>query len=273
MTILVVGATARFGRQAVETLAAAGHHVRALTRDPAGAGLPAGVEVVRGDLTRPETLAPAVNGVDAMLLVLPYRMDPEPLLQAATTAGVRRTVFLSSGATGDNVIAAYHHGVEEQIAAAGTEYTFLRIFFPAINSLAFAMQLANGDVIRAPYPDAVTAPIHEADVAEVAARVLTEDGHAGEVYDLTGPQSLTQEDQVFILAETLKRPLSFEPLDPAVVRSQMAQFMDAEFVNALFDLMAGTVGKEAAVNSLVEQLTGRPARTYEQWTIDHIKDF
>lgn len=273
MTILVVGATAHFGRQTVETLAAAGHQVRALSRNPERAGLPLRVELVRGDLTQPETLGPAVDGVDAMLLVLPYRMNPEALLRAATTAGVRRIAFVSSGAGGDNVIATYHRGVEKAIAATGIEHTFLRIFFPAINSLAFATQLANGNVVRAPYPDAVTAPIHEADVAEVAALVLTEDGHAGKVYDLTGPQSLTQADQVFILAETLKRPLSFEPLDPAVVRTRMAQFMDPDFVNALFDLMAGTVGKEAAVNSLVEQITGRPARTYEQWTIDHIKDF
>lgn len=279
MTILVIGATAHFGRQTVETLAAHGHAVRALTRDPGKAGLPAGVEVVKGDLTRPESLAPAVEGVDAIFIVLPYQMNPEALLRTATTAGVRRMVFLSSGAIVDDaqtqpdVIAAYHHDVERQIAATGAEHTFLRVFFPAINSLSFAMQLAGGDVIRAPYAEATSAPIHESDVADVAARVLTEDGHAGKVYDLTGPQSLTQTDLVEILGEILNRPLSFEDLDPAPVREQLARFMDADFVNALFDLMAQTVGKQAVVTSLVEQITGHPARTFEQWATDHRQDF
>jgi uncharacterized protein YbjT (DUF2867 family) len=277
--ILVVGATAHFGRQTVETLTLGGHQVRTLTRNPQTAGLPAGVEVMRGDLTQPQTLAPAMAGVDAMFLVLPYRMDPAPVLHAASQAGVRRIVFLSSGAVVDgaseqpDVIAAYHHEVEQAIAATGAEWTFPRIFFPAINSLAFAMQLKGGNVIRAPYAEASSAPIHEADVAAVAARVLTEDGHAGKVYQLTGPASLTQTDQVRVLAETLGRPLTFEELDPEPVRSQMAQFMDADFVNALFHLMAETVGKPAAVNSLVEQITGHPARTYAQWAADHAIDF
>jgi len=277
--ILVIGATAHFGRQTVETLAAGGHRVRALTRDPESAGLPAGVEVVQGDLTQPGTLDAVVAGVDAMFLVLPYGMDPVALLKAASRAGVPRIVFLSSGAVADNalkqpdVIAAYHQEVERAVVATGAEWTFLRIFFPAINSLTFAMQLKEGDLIRAPHADATTAPIHEADVAGVAARVLTEDGHTGKVYHLTGPASLTQADQVRVLGETLGRPLTFEALDPEPVRKQMAQFMDAEFVNALFDLIAETVGKPPEVNTLVEQITGRPARTYAQWAADHAEDF
>jgi len=279
MSILVVGATAHFGRQTVESLAASGHQVRALTRHPDKAGLPAGVEVVQGDLTRPDSLAPAVEGVEAMFLVLPYQMNPQALLEAATTAGVRRIVFLSSGAIDDHndtqpdVIAAYHHGVEQAIAATGAEHTFLRLFFPAINSLAFAMQLAGGDVIRAPYAEAASAPIHESDVADVAARVLTEDGHNGKVYDLTGPASLTQAEQVRVLGSVLARPLTFEELDPEPVRRQLAQFMDAEFVNALFDLMAQTVGKRATVTRIVEQITGHAARSYRQWAADHLNDF
>jgi uncharacterized protein YbjT (DUF2867 family) len=277
--ILVIGATAHFGRQTVETLAAGGHRVRALTRDPESAGLPTEVEVVQGDLTEPDTLETIVAGVDAMFLVLPYGMDPVALLKAASRAGVRRIVFLSSGAVVDNalqqpdVIAAYHHEVERAVVATGAEWTFLRIFFPAINSLTFAMQLKDGDLVRAPYADAATAPIHEADVAAVAARVLAEDGHSGKVYHLTGPATLTQADQVRVLGETLGRPLTFEALDPEPVRKQMAQFMDAEFVNALFDLIAETVGKPPEVNTLVEQITGRPARTYAQWAADHAEDF
>ncbi|GAA2867990.1 SDR family oxidoreductase [Nonomuraea rubra] len=277
--ILVVGATAHFGRQTVETLAAEGHRVRALSREPGKAGLPAGVEVVRGDLTLEETLAPALSGVDAVFLVLPYGMDAAPLLRATRRAGVRRIVFLSSGAVVDgageqpDVIAAYHHGVEQAVKATGAEWTFLRLFFPAINSLSYAMQLGGSDVVRGAYAGATSAPIHEGDVAAVAARVLTGDAHAGKVYELTGPESMTQAEQVGVLGTVLGRPLRFEELDAGPVRAQLGRFMDPAFVNALFDLMEATVGKPAPVGSLVEELTGRPARTYAQWAADHRADF
>ncbi|SHG23975.1 NmrA family NAD(P)-binding protein [Streptoalloteichus hindustanus] len=274
--ILVVGATAHFGRQTVEALLESGQKVRALTRDPEKATLPAGVEVVGGDLTRPETLAPALEGVTTVFLVLPYGLDATAFLSAARG---RRIVFLSSGAIVDgrdtqpDVIAEYHHRVERAITEAASEWTFLRLFFPAINALSFAMQLNGSDVIRAPYAEFTSAPVHERDVAEVAARVLTEDGHAGRVYDLTGPESMTQREQVQVLGEALGRPLRFEELDPKPVLEQMRQFMDGDFITALFDLMGATVGKPAEVSPVVERITGHPARSFAQWAADHRADF
>ncbi|MRH88029.1 NAD(P)H-binding protein [Nocardia sp. SYP-A9097] len=275
---LVIGATAHFGRQAVDALLAAGQPVRALTRRPESADLPAGARVVPGDLTDADSLGSALAGVEAIFLVLPYGMDAAPLLSAARRAGVRRIVFLSSGAVVDgaqaqpDVIAQYHRDVERAIEASGIEWTFLRLLFPAINSLSFAMQLAGGEVIRAAYGQAAASVVHENDVADVVAAVLP-GGHGGRVYDLTGPQSLTQTEQVEILGATLGRPLTFEELDDAPVRAQLAQFMDPAFTNALFDLMAATVGKPAQVNSLVEDLTGHAPRTYAQWVADHLADF
>ncbi|MCP2342145.1 NAD(P)H-binding protein [Actinomadura rupiterrae] len=276
---LVIGATAHFGRQAVEELVAAGAPVRALTRTPERAGLPPEVDVVRADLTEPETLPAALDGVEAAFLVLQYGMDVEPLLAAAGQAGVRRLVFLSSGAVvpgaerQPDVIAQYHRDVERAVEASGMEWTFLRLLFPAINSLTFAMQLQGGDVIRAPYTEAAFGAVHERDVAEVAARVLVGGGHAGRAYDLTGPESLTQAQQVRILGETLGRPLTVEDLDPEPVLEQMSGFMDPEFLAALFALMAQAVGKPAQVNDVIEQITGHPARTYAQWAADHRADF
>jgi uncharacterized protein YbjT (DUF2867 family) len=276
---LVVGATAFFGRQAVEELVAAGAPVRALTRDPEKAGLPAGVELVKADLGQPETLAAAVRDVEAALLVLPYGLDAAPFLRAAREAGVSRMVFVSSGAIDDaaqsqpDVIAQYHRGVERAIEASGMGWTFLRLLFPALNTLSFAMQLRGGDVIRAPYAEAAASAVHERDVAEVAARILTGGGHAGRIYDVTGPESLTQEEQVRILGATLRRPLTIEELDPEPVREQLSRFMDPEFVAALLGLMGATVGKPAPVTDVVEQITGHPARGYAQWTADHRADF
>ncbi|WP_431898393.1 NAD(P)H-binding protein [Nonomuraea sp. bgisy101] len=276
---LVTGATAHFGRQAVEALHAAGHPVRALTRTPEQAGLPQGVELAQADLTKPETLPPALEGVRAILLVLQYGMDPAPLLDAAREAGVARIVFLSSGAVVDgadvqpDVIAQYHGDVERAVRESGLEWTVLRLLFPAINSLTFAMQLAGGDVIRAPYIDAAFSVIHELDVADVAVATLTGGGHAGQTYSLTGPESLTQADQVRILGQALGRPLTTEDLDPEPVLQQMSAFMDPAFLSALFGLMAATVGKPADVNDTVERITGHQPRTYAQWAADHAADF
>ncbi|MEU5876175.1 NAD(P)H-binding protein [Spirillospora sp. NPDC047279] len=276
---LVIGATAHFGRQTVEALHEEGRPVRALTRSPEKAGLPEGVEVVQGDLAVPETFAAALDGVTAVLLVLPYGLDATAFLEAAAKSGVGRIVFLSSGAVADgvdeqaDVIAAYHAGVERAITATGVPATMLRIMFPAINSLAFGMQLQGGDVIRGAYADAAFSMIHERDVADVAARVLTGDGHEGRVYELAGAASLTQAEQVRVLGEALGRPLRFEEVPDRPLREQMGEFMDPDFVNALFDLMAATVGRPAPVNSVVEDITGHEPRTYAQWASEHAGDF
>ncbi|QKG23071.1 NAD(P)H-binding protein [Actinomadura verrucosospora] len=276
---LVIGATAHFGRQAVEELVAAGAPVRALTRAPERAGLPKEAEVVQGDLTDPATLPAVLDGVEAAFLVLPYGMDAGPLLEAARRAGVRRLVFLSSGAIvpdadrQPDVIAEYHRGVERAIEESGIEWTFLRLLFPAINSLTFAMQLQGGDVVRMPYAGAAFSAVHERDVAEAAARILTGGGHAGRVHDLTGPESLTQAQQVAVLGAALGRRLTVEDLPPEPALEQMSRFMDPEFLAALFGLMARAADGPAPVNDNVERITGCPARTYAQWVADHRADF
>ncbi|WP_433063333.1 NAD(P)H-binding protein [Dactylosporangium sp. CS-033363] len=263
--MLVVGATAFFGRQAVETLAARGVPVRALTRNPSSAALPAGVQTVQADLTKPETLPAAVEGVSAVLLVLPLGLDPAPLLDLVPG---RRIVVLSSSTK-----TAYHQRLEEAVAAATPQWTALRILFPAINSFAFAQQLPHGDVLRVPYPTATTTAVHERDVAEAAAAVLTGEGHAGRVYELTGPESLTQEDQAGVLAEALERPLRVEAADPDAVLRQLSAFMDADFAAGLLAAMERTTTGPAAVTPAVEELTGHPARPYAEWVRDHLEAF
>lgn len=277
--ILVIGGTAHFGRQTVEVLAEAGRAVRVLSRSPERAGLPEAVEVVRGDLSDPSTLAPALRDATELFLVLPYGMDARPLLEQARESGVRHVVFLSSGAVVDgadpqpDVIADYHASVEREIRATGPDWTFLRLFFPAVNSLAWAMQVEGGDAVRGPYAAAAASVVHERDVAEAAAAVLGSPEHAGRVYELTGPHSLTQSEQLKVLGLALGRELHFEELPDQDVRQQLSQFMDAAFVGALLDLMAATVGRPSAVNDTVERLTGHPARSYADWAEDHLADF
>src|SRR5262249_36779814 len=168
---------------------AARQGVRALTRDPAKAGLPAGAEVVAGDLSDTQSLSAALKDVTAVFLLAAVPGFAPAFLQAAAAAGVRRIVFQSSGAVDDdadeqpNDIAAFHHDIERAIRDSGLEWTFLRLEVASADALQWAFdvpgQLRAGDVVRGPYGQAAGSPIHPADFAAVAVAALTEDQHAG----------------------------------------------------------------------------------------------
>jgi uncharacterized protein YbjT (DUF2867 family) len=146
--ILVTGATAPVGRSIVEQFLAAGQRVRALTRNADASGLPAGVEIVAGDLSKPETLPSALEGVSAVFLLGAVPGFTPAFLEAAKRAGVRRVVFQSSGAIDDavedqpNPIGAFHADIERAIEASGLEWTFLRLEVYAANALRTFAQWA-----------------------------------------------------------------------------------------------------------------------------------
>ncbi|MBB6347157.1 uncharacterized protein YbjT (DUF2867 family) [Nonomuraea muscovyensis] len=276
--ILVTGATGNVGRNVVEQLLDAGHEVRALTRDPEQAKLPDGVEVACGDLGEPGTLRPVLTGVSAVFLFAAPGSGPG-FVQAATAAGVRKVVFLSSSAVDDDVdeqtnpIAAYHAEIERSLRASDLEWTFLRSGHMATNALPWAGQTRAGDVVRAPYAESTSAPVHEADLAAVAVRALTEPGHAGATDDLTGPESLTAREQVALIGEAIGRPLRYEELTPEAAREAMSRFMPRFILDTLFEQWADSVGKPARVSGDVEKIIGRPARTFARWATDHAADF
>ncbi|MER5310198.1 SDR family oxidoreductase [Streptomyces sp. NPDC002773] len=275
----MTGATGNVGRHVVGQLLAAGAAVRALTRDPAAARLPAEAEVVGGDLTRPETVEPALKDVSALFL-FPSPGTAGPVLRAAKEHGVRRVVLLSSSAVeystegADNAIVAYHKEIEREVEKSGLEWTFVRPGAFAVNSLQWAPQIRADGVVRGPYAEAEMAPIHERDIADVAARLLLTDGHAGAKYVLTGPESLTQAEQARRIGEAVGRPVRYEELAPEVAREQMIRDqVPAEFADMLLDFQAGLVGVPADVTATVEEVTGRPARTLDEWAADHAADF
>lgn len=270
MKILVTGATGNVGRNVVSQLA--GHEVRVMVRSEAA--FPEGIEVVRGDLSQPETLPAALAGVDAVFLFAVPGSGPA-FVAAAEAAGVSRVVFLSSNAAAnpDNPIGAYHHEVEEALRGSGLSWTFLRSGHMATNALPWAAQTRAGDVVRGPYAEATSAPVHEADMAAVAVLALTEPGHEGQIYEVTGPASLTAAEQVELIGQALGRPISYEELPPEVARKQMSKFIPPFIIGPLFDGWAASVGVPAKVTPTVEKLTGRPARTFAQWAVDRAADF
>jgi uncharacterized protein YbjT (DUF2867 family) len=272
--ILVTGATGNVGRQVVRQLVEAGQPVRALTRDPDGADLPAGVEVVRGDLTRPESLPVALDGVERAYL-FPVPDAVQGFLELARDAGVRRIVVLSSAAASSpNGIGSRHLVVERAVEATDVEWTHVRPGAFAVNALwQWGASIRAEGVVRAPYGDAAVAPIHEADIAAVATTALLHAGHSGQRYELSGPESLTYREQVDVLARAIGRDIEFIELSPEQAREQMIRNVPERVVDALLGLWADAVGRSAPVSPVVEQVTGRPARTFAQWAADHADQF
>src|SRR5262249_8148054 len=198
------GPTVMVGRQVLSKLLPAKVPARGMPRNPDSAALPAQVEVVKGDLTVPDSLDRSLDDVDAAFLVW---TAPATACEAALpriAKHVPRIVFLSSPHQTahpffrqPNPLAKMHAEIERLIKASGVEWTFLRPGMFATNALFWwAPQIRADNIVRWPYADAPTAPIHEQDIGAVAARVLCEEGHTGNDYVLTGPESLSQLEQV-----------------------------------------------------------------------------
>jgi uncharacterized protein YbjT (DUF2867 family) len=154
------------------------------------------------------------------------------------------------------------------------EWTFLRPgMFAANAGYWWASQIRAGDVVRWPYPAAPTAPIHERDIAAVAMRALCEDGHAGAEYVLTGPESLTQAEQVSTIGRVIGRSLRIVEISPDEARTELTTIMPAPIVNMLLEAWAAAIGQPAFFTSTIADLTGTPARTFLDWATDHAADF
>ncbi|NBE98831.1 NAD-dependent epimerase/dehydratase family protein [Nonomuraea sp. KC401] len=273
--ILVTGATGNVGRHVVTRLAKAGLEVRALARDPVRAQLP--VETVRGDLTDPESLEPALDGVESVFLLWPTT-SAESAARTITAIAkhARRVVYLSADAedaADDEEPSYFHHGVERRIRHSGVGWTFLRPGGFAANTLMWAAQIRQG-VVRWPFGQAVRALIHERDIAAVAVHVLTSAGHNGATYALTGPEQLTQAEQVRIIGEVLGREVRWEELPVEQAREQLlAAWGDPSFVDLALQGWERFVTRPERVTGTVERLLGRPALTFRQWAEDRAADF
>lgn len=272
--ILVTGATGNTGRHVVAGLLAEGIPVRALTRDPARAGLPAGVEVVGGDVTRPADVAAAAKGAAAAYLVWPGTDDAaEGAAEVVAALGghVDRVVYLSAtGAAEGN--GGVWGSVERSVRDAVPEWTFLRVSGLAVNALAWADQVHRG-VVRAPFGGATRSLVHELDVAEVAVRALVDGAHAGRAYVVTGPETVSQADQVRIIGEEIGVPARWEeqPLDEA--RAELAEAVGADFADQVITHWTENLDIPETVSEDVARVLGRPALTFRRWVRDHAAAF
>ncbi|MBI4397005.1 MAG: SDR family oxidoreductase, partial [Elusimicrobia bacterium] len=228
--ILVTGATGTVGSEVVRRLSALGVPFRAMTRHPEKAArlrqIAGGtrLEVVKGDMARPETLDGAVAGVDAVFLLSeahPRQVEMQGhIVNAAKRAGVRRMVKLSvlgADETSPLAVGRWHRTTEKQIESSGFSFTHLRPHYFMQNLLAYAPAIAKRGVFHAPLGDGKISLVDVRDIAAVAARVLTEKGHEGKAYDVTGPEAISFHEAAAKLSKALGREVAYRdvPADNA----------------------------------------------------------
>lgn len=271
MTILVTGATGTIGSAVVKQLVEAGHKVRALTRDALAANLPEQVEVAEGDLTRPESLEPALQGVTAVHLLSATGADHVPLETGAhivdlvRAAGVRRVTVLTTGADGP---------VEQAVRASDLEWTILLPIDVMSNALGWAETIRSEGVVREPYGERLTASVDIDDFAAVVAAVLVDGGHSGQSYRVTGPEALTPGEKVRAIAAALGQDVRFEELTPEQAREHWrGQGWPEEGIDFMLTMWATVPPTVGTVTPVVKQITGRSPRTFAQWAAENSHAF
>ncbi|MFI5941777.1 NAD(P)H-binding protein [Streptomyces uncialis] len=271
MTILVTGGTGNLGRHIVKRLLFTGRRVRVLTRDAGVARPQGGVEMVEGDLEQPSSLAAALDGVDALHLLGTTGADHAPLrtggeiLTMAAEAGVRRITVLSPGDGQE---------LDEAVRGSGLEWTFLWPIDLMANTLGWGDAIRAEGQVREPYGDRRTASVHERDVADVVSIILTDGGHAGRSYVLTGPQALSPADKTAALAAATGREIHFTHLTDRQARELWrAQGWPEEGIDFMLHMWATVPTTVADVTSSVERVTGRPPRSFTQWATAHASTF
>jgi len=270
MTILVTGATGTVGRHVTEQLVRRGADVRALTRNPERAGtiLPAGVEIAAGDLMRPETLRDALKGVEAMYLIVSsdepqadLNTDPQVVTMAAE-AGVKRVV----------VLVGFEEGpVEQAIRESGMEWTLVKPAEFMANVLDdWGTSIREEGVVRELNGNALSARVHEGDIAAVAVEALLGDGHNGKSYVLTGPEVLTRVEAVRAIAAGIGKDILFiEMTEDEARRKWREQGYDEESIDFFVQMAFQPPEAGRTVLPTVERVLGRPARTLAEWAAEH----
>lgn len=278
---LIVGATGTVGRHVASQLTAAGEKVRALVRKPDRVHLPQEIEIAQGDLTIPQSLDRPLDNMDAVFLVwtAPSEFVDSALERIAKKA--QRIVFLSAPLKTahplwqhPNPMRNLAEKIERVIQNSSLEWTFLRPGMFAANALRWwAPQIRAGNLVRWPYLAVPTAPIDERDIACVAVHALSDARHAGAEYVLTGPESLTQFEQVSTVSRVIGRPLRIEEMTPDEARREWASSWPSPVANMLLDAWDAAKGQPAFVSSTFKEVTGYPPRTFLTWVIDHAMEF
>jgi uncharacterized protein YbjT (DUF2867 family) len=278
MTTLVIGARGAIGRHVLDGLRADGTPVRASVRDLAKADFGPGVDVVQADLTRPDTLPAALDGVTQVFLYAEPRGAAD-FGKAALVAGVERVVLLSSGSVlvpwaTSNPITVEHRMTEDLLTGSGPELVPIRPLVLAGNALAWAPSIRSRRTVRLVHPGSVSAPIHERDIAAVAVAALSGADPQEVSALLTGAEPLTLSDQVALVAAAVGEPITVEEIGEGQAREMFGAVESPEIVDAILHFVRrGTEEGGWFQTGTAERVLGRPPVSFAGWARDHAADF
>ncbi len=282
--ILITGATGTSGRKIVKQLTQSGTRIRALVRDRLKAEKIAGpnVELAEGDMSQPGTLAGALEGIDHALLL----SSPDPnqveiqgnFIDAAKKSGVRHVVKFSAIGADANASARLlkAHGVtERQLEQSGMGFTHLRPNVFMQNFLMSAGTIASQGAIYAPIGESKISFVDVRDIAAVAARTVTEPGHEGNAYEITGPESLTHAEVAKRLSVVLGKKINFVDIPPSAFKEAMLAMGAPEWMaDGLNELYAEwRKGSVSTVSPVVADIAKRDPIAFDQFARDHASAF
>ncbi len=279
--IVVTGATGNTGRPLVRALAVAGERVTATSRNIAEANVPEGVEFRQADLADAESLRPVFDGADALFLhdggASAHTLNVSDILDVAKAGGVERVVLLSSLGVATRPESASHGvrglSIEGAVRESGLDWTILRPGNFDSNTYAWAASVRADRTVAAPFADIGLPAIDPGDIAEVAAAALREDGHAGQIYDLTGPAPVTPREQAEAIGAALGETVRFVEQTLEQARAQMLSFMPADVVETTLAILGAPTPAERRVSPDVEKVLGRAPSTYADWARTNVAAF
>lgn len=279
--IVVFGASGKIGSLVLAGLSALNIPTKAFSRNAAALTLPSGVEPAQGDLGDIASVERAVAGSSTVFLMWPHLSnDGAQELVAALAKHAKRIVYLSTAGAGDpanrafNPISDIHYAIENMIRAAVSAWTFVRPYGFASNTLLWADQIRQGDVVRWPYAQAQRTLVHDGDIAEVIVAALTNETLDGKSLTLTGSQTLSQAAQVRLIGEVLGKQLHLEEEDADVTRARMLGWgLPLPFVEGVLAYWAKCVAHPEPVNHIIEDIIGHPARDLREWIVANAARF
>ncbi|MFF4768780.1 NAD(P)H-binding protein [Streptomyces sp. NPDC001255] len=278
--ILITGATGNVGNFLTRLLHERGCELRILVRDPArSTDLPDSIERAVGNLDNADDVAKAVEGVDAIFLMHhgAGTQQTQNVINAARKAAKPPHIVLLSSAgarlmpLSDNpLIGQALADREELLNESGLPVTFLRPNAFASNVLPWVEDIRTGKVVN-PTGDGRMVFITPEDIARCAAVCLTEEGHAGKGYDITGPEALTTAEAAAVISEITGQAIEVENISPAeYARRQIAEGVPEAMADGLASLnRVFELGRSAYVTDGVKNLTGRAPETFRHWCEVH----
>jgi len=282
--ILVTGATGRTSGEVVKALLAKGEQVRALVRDPqtAGAIQGPGVELVVGDLEKPETWDAATQGVEKVFLLSPEGPQMAELhgkfADAAKRAGVRHLVRMSmlvSNPDSPLAIAKWHGKADQRVADSGIPYTIIRPapFMQII--LGSARMIASDGMFSGAQADGKVGVIDTRDIGNVVATVLTSDGHEGKTYPLTGPEALSMGDLAGKLSAVLGKEVKYVNVSQDKAKDDLMAMGMPDWMADGWVAIAMMISTGAAnmVTPMVQEVTGKEPGSFDQFARDFADAF